>query len=34
MSEAQRNGDEKIGYNITFNFESMSHEALTIAFAF
>ena len=34
MSETQRNGEEKIGYNIPFNFESMSHEALTIAFAF
>lgn len=34
MSEAQKSGEEKIPYNITFVFESMTHEDLTIAFAF
>jgi len=33
-SEAQNSGEEKVPYNITFVLESMTHEQLTIAFAF
>ena len=34
LSDAEKNGTDKVFYNLTFSYSPLSHRDLTIAFAF